>query len=312
MARLSKRVEKWAQAGIITSAQAQKILDFERKDGFFGARGVFMTLGALSVSLGILSLIAAHWDEISDAFKLTAMFAVLTGNAYAAAKCRQKRPRAFEALLVLQALLTVGCVGLVAQIFNLAPDERAFFRFVSLLTLPLLCATRKPYLFFAFFPAAYAGFLDEFVGKYIWRFFRGELFGMALTTVLVACAVIVLSRKLPERFAPMRAALTFYLYVGVFLFLLYSYHSWGHFFVQIALLFALCADALRTNGAGLFRWTSFCIALRVFFGFIDLFGSLTQTGVGLIAFGVLIVVLASAWYELQKRLLRFFKTEKAS
>lgn len=82
--------------------------------------------------------------------------------------------------------------------------------------------------------------------------------------------------------------------------------------MQIALLFALCADALRTNGAGLFRWTSFCIALRVFFGFIDLFGSLTQTGVGLIAFGVLIVVLASAWYELQKRLLRFFKTEKAS
>lgn len=312
MANLSKKIESWTQAGIIDAAQAQKISDFERENGSFGAHGVFLTLGALSVALGVISLIAAHWADIPDAVKLTAMFLMLAGNAFAAAKYRAVCPRVFEALLVLQALLTVGCVGLVAQIFNLAPDERAFCRFVGLLIVPLLCVTRKTYLFFAFFPVAYVGFLDGIIGKYVWRFFRGEFFGIALAVALAAFAVIVLSRKLPERFAPMRAALTFYLYMWVFLFLLYSYHSWGRFFVQIALLFALCADALRTNRAGLFRWTSFCIALRVFFGFIDLFGSLTQTGAGLIAFGALIVALASAWYKIQKHLSRFFKTENAS
>jgi len=139
---LSKHVEKWISAGILSPAQGKQILEAEQAGTsrpwvIFGVAAV----GVTAIVTGIISLIAANWENIPDGLKLTNYFLVqsaLGGLVYYFD--RRGKLIAREMALFAFAMLFFGGIGLVAQIFNLhsAPWRGLFFWLVLSLPVTLL------------------------------------------------------------------------------------------------------------------------------------------------------------------------------
>lgn len=68
--KLEKKLEEWQQAGFIDAATAERILTHERGV----ARPVVLYaiggLGAVTIGIGVISVVAANWDGIGYRTKL--------------------------------------------------------------------------------------------------------------------------------------------------------------------------------------------------------------------------------------------------
>lgn len=84
MSNLEKGLKEWVTLGFITQDQADRIHGHEaaKPENSWILSGLLI-LGAIIVGIGIISLIAANWDQIPDALKLVGNFTLLTGLAIA-------------------------------------------------------------------------------------------------------------------------------------------------------------------------------------------------------------------------------------
>ena len=120
---LKKRLERWVSAGVVDAGTASRIRTFEESDSS-GERLrwpvlLAVALGGLLLCAGVLLFVAAHWDELSPAWRfmlvmiLVAVFPLVGGFT-------QER---FPALSTTFYAIGTVCVGagifLTAQIFNL-------------------------------------------------------------------------------------------------------------------------------------------------------------------------------------------------
>ena len=122
MTLLSNKLQRWEQAGLLSSTQHAAILAFETENPQRANWWLysFMVLGASIIGLGIISLIAANWEMISDGVKLGADFALLAllaGGIYAQYQ-NQQQGVWFEVFIVSFLLLCLASIGLIAQIFH--------------------------------------------------------------------------------------------------------------------------------------------------------------------------------------------------
>ena len=75
MNKILNKLKIWMDAGLITESQMNSILKFE-DDQQPKNRAVYsiITLGAIVICLGIISMIASNWEKLGDIFKLIADF----------------------------------------------------------------------------------------------------------------------------------------------------------------------------------------------------------------------------------------------
>ena len=162
MASLSRKITDWVGAELITAEQGEKLRRFEqnRKSVLtpFLALGL---VGMFAVGLGIIAVIAANWRNTPVFVKLTAMFAMLIGNACAAVRFQNKKPALFEALLFLQGILFFAAMGLVGQIWHLQSELWQTLTFWSVLAFPLILLTKKEFFGFLWEIAALTAVLDS-------------------------------------------------------------------------------------------------------------------------------------------------------
>ncbi|MFW7380263.1 MAG: DUF2157 domain-containing protein [Oligoflexus sp.] len=119
--QIEKRLEEWQKADLLTPDQAEAIRRYEaRRPSSNRALRHFSLLGAFSISIGIISLIAANWSEISDTLKLTVYFVFLSGIGYAAWRRDETPGLLRETLYTLFSLLLLAGIGLIAQIYHLS------------------------------------------------------------------------------------------------------------------------------------------------------------------------------------------------
>lgn len=120
---LTKKTAEWAAHRFITDSQRQAILTYEKQQN--KTTLILLWLGVFCVGLGIISMIAAHWDVLPDAVKLAGAFGLL-GAALATGVygITTNRPQLKETGLFLSFLLIGGVIGLVAQIYHLDPDSK--------------------------------------------------------------------------------------------------------------------------------------------------------------------------------------------
>lgn len=123
MDRNDRRLERWLAAGVIDAETAERIRAFERaREGGVGrALPVALALGfgGVLVAAGVLLFVAANWDVMSPALRVTAVLTMVgafhVGGAAAAGR--------FEALATtLHALGTIALgagIFLAGQVFNL-------------------------------------------------------------------------------------------------------------------------------------------------------------------------------------------------
>lgn len=137
--KLAERLSRWQKAGLITEDQAQKILDYEQGSRPSYALYGFLGLGALAIAIGIVSLIAFNWDEISDAVKLGADFSLLAiVGAIILFTAMTGRQALSQIAVVIFFGLILGSIGLISQIFHTGGELYEALLLWTSVTLPLV------------------------------------------------------------------------------------------------------------------------------------------------------------------------------
>jgi uncharacterized membrane protein len=121
--RLERQVQRWQEAGIIDAATAERIMAHERR----ASRPVLLLaiggLGAFTIGVGLLSIIAANWGDIPRLVKLLAMLGLLAANAYGLLRASGRPQRWIrEALALGYFALTLVSIALVGQTYQLAGE----------------------------------------------------------------------------------------------------------------------------------------------------------------------------------------------
>src|SRR5882672_9426322 len=80
--RLERQVQRWQEAGIIDASTAERIITHERRTSRPLLLLALGGLGAFTIGVGLLSIIAANWGDIPRLAKLLAMLGLLGANAY--------------------------------------------------------------------------------------------------------------------------------------------------------------------------------------------------------------------------------------
>ena len=120
---LKKRLEQWVSAGVVDAGTASRIRTYEESQSS-GERLrwpvlLAVALGGLLLCAGVLLFVAAHWDELSPAWRFTLVM-ILVAVFPLVGALTEKR---FSALSTTFYAIGTVCVGagifLTAQIFNL-------------------------------------------------------------------------------------------------------------------------------------------------------------------------------------------------
>ena len=114
---LQRELNYWKEKRLIDAEQASTIEAL-----YLPAKGhfaqVLFSLGALLIGLGLLSFIAANWDEIPKLLRVGIILAGYVGSILAAWRLEAVQPRLSRACLFLGSFIYGGGVFLIAQMFH--------------------------------------------------------------------------------------------------------------------------------------------------------------------------------------------------
>lgn len=320
-------------------------------------------LGATVILVGIISLIAANWDELSKGFKLTGYFIGLVLLGTASLFYRNRSALIFETLAGALALYVLAGIGLIGQVYNLksTTSSAIFFWLVAILPLTLLSnSKRMADLWLGGFVVAWIIMLTESLrsGIFLFEFTYslpvifltlGYLFskqfeqasesarlwsyaailsvsligyshlpldyrgsdhsggqGALLLLALTFIAIYASRRFSTSTFIRRTIALLLITsLIGTELRLLDFQIMQSHW---VSLLFIVvtwgCAAALSAamERRGLFNICTGVILIRFIIVYFEVFGSLAETGLGLIFSGVVILGAAYTWHHFREYL----------
>jgi uncharacterized membrane protein len=115
---IEKESKRWTELEIINSEQQKQILDlYEDREH---AIGLIPLLGSILVGLGILTFIAANWQDISHLLRLSMIITLLTGFYVSGEVMIKKGQDMLGISLISLGLISFGAgIILIAQMFQL-------------------------------------------------------------------------------------------------------------------------------------------------------------------------------------------------
>lgn len=375
--KLERQLARWQEAGLIDAETGRRIRDYEaarptRPYILYAALG----LGALSVAIGLVSIVAANWGEITAQTKLALDLGLLCGLAagifFADRASRggtEHGPTlARDALLFIYYGAILASIGLIGQVYQLGGELHQALLLWSAITLPLVAFARAGFVFatvlIALQVTAMAN-LESLVGL------RGRAAELALITgvatlpqLLIGLALIrPLARWRPELCATAAGlGIAEWLFTAtISQFVWYdrgryanvdgaSLYALAPVLLSVALARAVPAQldgkgrrglqallllgpsfgylpllvhhgsaglvgaagflvlwgligwtALRLGRLELFNLATAFLALRLLGIYFELFGSLLNTGIGLLSGGLLTLLLAWLWVTIRRK-----------
>ena len=151
MKKINKHLSEWAEEGLISPDQHERILSYEknrsRKDKSKWVLYGFMILGISVLAIGIVSLIAANWESISPSVKLAGNFVILTAAAFATYKMYGGSNDALsDAVMSLFSLLCLSSIALISQIFHTGGELYQALTLWLIIIFPLSVFSKKNFL----------------------------------------------------------------------------------------------------------------------------------------------------------------------
>ncbi len=367
---IERKLEQWQAAGLIDGATREKIAAFERsheKPVLLYALG---GLGAVTIGIGIISVVAANWDAIGKSLKLGLDLSIGAAIAFGIYRSVERNNAWATGIFTgIYYLFTLASLALLGQIYQLgSPIHHALVAW-SLCTAPLMLLARTPLLAFLWLSGwvwsttdttifyldrlhARHGYDDAITGNaaavsaatlsvaYLcaarvpWlvreRAAVSRTWTSALWTAWVCCAfalcflfyddvyehtqswslavtglpVIGFAAFLPRVYAGLspRASLGVRMLLGTtwLVFALATAFKRGEMqavgsIAQVVLLAISGWTVLQLGQVRLFNVITGLIALRVLCMYFEVFGSMLDTGFGMISGGVLTLLLAWVW-----------------
>lgn len=364
---LDRKLARWREAGLIDEPTAVRIAAFEHSERKPMALYALIVLGGGTVALGVISVIASNWDDISGGVKIAGDLVLAIGLALATGwAALQKRALATEVLVSVFYGFTLASLALIGQVYQLGTPTYQGLLVWSATTLPLLLLGQSRYLatlgviglwtthafaFEALFGAIHAWdrhstdviaplvFASPFAYLALSRSswlrrerpqYASTLENLAWTALLVGgvalgfawyedidggelvrtglagCALVVAAfgAALPKLYAgaPRPALITLRMILG------FAWLSFAFTFgvphasiemigalLQLAWLALFARACLQFGLIRAFNTLTALIALRVLIVYFEVFGSLLDTGLGLITGGALTLLLAWLW-----------------
>ncbi|HEX2677306.1 MAG TPA: DUF2157 domain-containing protein [Polyangiales bacterium] len=141
---LEHKLAKWQDAGVIDAATRERIEAFERQ----GQRPILLYalggLGALTLGIGVISVVASNWDAITKVQKLgldLALGVALAGALYFVAS--RGRVWQSDVLAGVYYAFVLASIALLGQVYQLgAPEWQALLTW-SLCTAPFMLLVRS-------------------------------------------------------------------------------------------------------------------------------------------------------------------------
>jgi len=264
------RIARWHEAGLIDAETRDRLIAHEEENARPIALWAVFGIGALAIGLGLVSLVAANWEDVPGQVRL-AIHLALIGGALAALFLREERlagasPWAVEALIFVIAALGLTFFGHLGQVYQTsAPLWEPLAVWLGLFG-PLMLATGRGW------PVAAA-----LVGGAIWcaweyNFTVGEI-ARRREGAEAPWAWIALVTAVPVFFAPLGAALR-------------ARSARTDFWRRIE----QCALAYAVAGASIMAALASVGAFEEGPGALDMTSQLIRGALGLVA-GVLVAVL---------------------
>lgn len=120
----ARKIEAWHRAGVIDAATRDRLIAYEAEHARPVALWAVFGIGALAVGLGLVSVVAANWEEIPGFVRLAVHLALIAaGLAVLGWRERElavRSPFAGEALLFVVAALGLTFFGHIGQVYQTA------------------------------------------------------------------------------------------------------------------------------------------------------------------------------------------------
>ena len=127
--QLSRESEAWVAEGIVSAEQAAAIRSRYadvREERRGSATTALAVIGAIAVGFGVIGFIAANWEGMSHAARLTLLTVAVAGSYASAYHLRDRtgsRPRVGEALYLVGVLLFGASLFLVGQMYHVQAHD---------------------------------------------------------------------------------------------------------------------------------------------------------------------------------------------
>jgi uncharacterized membrane protein len=149
-AALKREIPAWTEQGILVEDNAARLrslyeLDNLGKESSRLLSAALFTLGGMMVGGGVISFVAAHWDEISRGPKVVLLFAALLIFHIAGywLRYRSAWPRLGHALIFCGCLVFGANIGLLAQAYQVSGAWYGMFGVWALGSLAMAWAARS-------------------------------------------------------------------------------------------------------------------------------------------------------------------------
>src|SRR5258707_15557685 len=120
---LEKKLERWISAGVVDASTATRIRAYEESQGSSERLRwpvlLAVALGGVLLCAGVLLFVAAHWDELSPAWRFTMVLFLVVVFPLAGALTEKRFSALSRPFYAIGSVCLGGEIFFTAQIFNL-------------------------------------------------------------------------------------------------------------------------------------------------------------------------------------------------
>lgn len=199
--KLDTKLSDWQKAGLIESTQVEKIRAYEASlpESSWILSSLYI-LGTLIVGIGVISVVASNWDQLSNFAKLLLNFLILSVVGYRIFIAdQQQKPILYDSLIFGLMILVLASIGLISQIYHTGGKLYQAILFWSLAMAPISFMSFRPIIakvwLGGFLTAGLWGIVDSELLKVL---FDKNVYALAFTTPLLFLVGTIISRFISQ------------------------------------------------------------------------------------------------------------------